>query len=70
MDPALMEGYAYLTYPFTSIDSKTIVITPAPPEDEQKLREFTGLPPTSNMQAWITIGGFDFSDEKARDRGP
>jgi chitinase len=55
-------GYTHLYYAFASIDPVTFQVTPAHPDDDAMMKEFTSLSRTGNLKTWIAIGGFDFSD--------
>jgi chitinase len=58
-------GYTHLFYAFASIDPKTFTITPMHPDDEQRMKDFTAMTKSRGLQAWIAIGGFDFSNKTA-----
>ncbi len=55
-------GYTHLFYSFASIDPVTFNIAPAHADDDAMMREFTALSSSGQLQTWIAIGGFDFSD--------
>jgi chitinase len=55
-------GYTHLYYAFASIDPKTFAVTPLHPDDEQMMKDFTAMTKDRGLQAWIAIGGFDFSN--------
>jgi chitinase len=57
----ITSDYTHLYFAFASIDPKTFAIVQANPEDDKLYKEFTALK-TANLQTWIAIGGFDFSD--------
>ncbi|KAL8918458.1 MAG: hypothetical protein Q9208_007364 [Pyrenodesmia sp. 3 TL-2023] len=55
------DGLTHLNFAFASIDPGTFHIVPAMPDDVAMYTEFTALK-TAQLQTWIAIGGFDFSD--------
>jgi GH18 family chitinase len=55
------EQYTHLYYSFASIDPQTFHIVPAHSDDIQLMAEFTALK-GPNLQTWIAVGGYDFSD--------
>jgi chitinase len=55
------EQYTHLYYSFASIDPQTFHIVAAHADDIQLMAEFTALK-GPNLQTWIAVGGYDFSD--------
>lgn len=55
------EQYTHLYFAFASIDPVTFHITPAHSADVALMTEFTALK-GPNLQTWIAVGGYDFSD--------
>ncbi|KAI1854021.1 hypothetical protein JX266_001162 [Neoarthrinium moseri] len=59
------KGYTHLFFSFASIDPQSFRITPAHPDDVQGMKDFTALSKGGNLQTWIAVGGFDFSNPEA-----
>ncbi|KAF2258641.1 glycoside hydrolase [Lojkania enalia] len=56
------KGFSHMNFAFASIDPKTFQVVPADPNDVNLYRQFTALK-TPRMQTWISVGGWEFSDE-------
>ncbi|KAI4274222.1 MAG: hypothetical protein LQ337_004074 [Flavoplaca oasis] len=56
-----VEGLTHLYFAFAKISPTTYSIVPDNPGDVELYRPFTKLR-SSNLETWIAIGGFDFSD--------
>jgi chitinase len=55
------DGLTHLNFAFASIDPISFNITPVDPGDFALYSQFTALK-SADMQTWVAIGGFDFSD--------
>jgi chitinase len=54
-------GYTHLYFAFASIDASSFGIVPASADDLSLYKEFTSLQ-NNNLETWIAVGGFDFSN--------
>lgn len=58
------DGLTHLYFAFATINPRTFAVEPLNPADPDLYKEFTFLK-TAEMQTWIAIGGFDFSNADA-----
>jgi GH18 family chitinase len=57
----ITDGLTHLNFAFAAIDPVSFNITPTDPSDTVLYSQFTALK-TPQLETWIAIGGFDFSD--------
>lgn len=58
------DGLTHLYFAFATINPRTFAVEPLNPADPDLYKEFTALK-TAELQTWIALGGFDFSNVEA-----
>lgn len=59
------DSYTHLYWAFATIDPNSYVVKLTDAADEANVHDFTALKGKGrNLQTWVAVGGYDFSDEK------